>query len=121
MDKGPAMAQVNEHVGHQLLRGDNTSFANVNSKKDVWWVNVDPRKFERELHLVLAKDGDSGLIWLRIAPGSIAAPEHVFRVRQDNGYVDFEISSDPDRYMKDVKSGGTEYDFAPHVEYEWDY
>ena len=112
------MARVNEHVGYPLLRDDNTSFANINSKKDVWWVNVNPRKFRHELHIILVKDGDSGLIWLRIAPSSISAPEDVFRVKQDNGYVDFEISSHPERYMKDVRSGGTEYDFSRHVEVE---
>ena len=113
MDKKSAMAMVNEHVGCQLLTAENTSVVNVNNSKDVWWVNVDPRKFERELHVVLVKDRDSGLIWLRIAPGSISAPEDVFRLKED-GRVDFEISRD----MKDVKSGGTRYDFTRHV--EWD-
>lgn len=120
MNKQSAMAMVNEHVGSQLLTVSNTNFANVNSQKDVWWINVNPAKFVHELHIVLAKDGDGGLIWLRIAAGSISAPEDVFRVRKDTGYFDFEISSRPERYLKDVKSGGTEYDFTPHVEYEWD-
>lgn len=120
MNKQSAMAMVNEHVGSKLLTDNNTNFANINSRKDVWWINVDPAKFVHELHIILAKDGDGGLIWLRIAAGSIPASEDVFRVKKDNGYFDFEISSHPERYLKDVKSGGTEYDFTPHVEYEWD-
>ena len=119
MKKKSAIAKVNEHVGQPLLNYGNTSFANVNSGKDVWWVNVNPGKFEHELHIILVKDEDEGLIWLRIAPGSISAPEDVFRVKKDNGYFDFEISCSPERYLKDVKSGGTEYDFTRHVEYEW--
>ena len=120
IDKKSAMARINEHVGCQLLKPDNTRFANVNSaKKDVWWVNVPLDKFRNELHLVLVKDGGNGLVWLRVAPGSISAPEDMFRVRKDKGYVDLEISSLPERYLKDVKSGGKEYDFTRHVEYEW--
>ena len=117
------MTKINQHVGDQLLRTDNTIFASISSKKDVWWLTVDTRKFRRELHVILVKNGDSGLIWLRIAPGSISAPKDVFRfrVKKKNDCVDCEISSHPDdrRYMRDIRSGGTEYDFTRHVEYEW--
>ena len=119
LDKTSAMAKVNEHMGRELLSHHNTIFANINSAKDVWWLNVHPRKFGSDLHIILMKQGGSGLIWLRITAGFISAPEEVFRVRPDNGLVDVEISSRRQRYMKDVKNGGTGYDFRRHVEYEW--
>lgn len=40
-------------------------------------------------------------------------------MRHDNGYIDLEISSEPTHYMTDVKSGGTAYNFAKHIEHEW--
>ena len=119
MDKQSAMARVNGHLGYRLLDGRNTSFANINASKAVWWLNINPKKFKTDLHLLLAKEDDGGVIWLRIEGNFIAAPENVFRVRQDNGLIDLEISSRSPQYMTDVKSGGQGYNFASHIEHEW--
>ena len=121
MDKKSAMAKVNGHLGYTLLVARNTSLANVNSAKDVWWLNISPRKFERDLHIVLVKERDCGLIWLQVKGNSIPTPTKVFTVRQDNGYIDLEISSRPPYYMTDVKGGGKGYDFSKHIEYEWEF
>ena len=62
------------------------------------------------------------MIWLRIKGNAFPDVRKVFRVRQDNGHkgwIDLEISSRPPKYMTDVKSGGTEYDFTKHIEHEW--
>ena len=119
MDKRSAMDRVNEHCGSRLLDGGNTSFANINASKPVWWININPSKFKSDLHLLLAKEGDGGLIWLRIEGNSFPDVRKVFRVRQDKDCIDLEISSRPPKYMTDVKSGGTEYNFTKHIEYEW--
>ena len=119
MDKQSAMEMVNEHWGSRLLDGGNTSFANINASKPVWWININPSKFKSDLHLLLAKEGDGGLIWLRIEGNAFPDVRKVFRVRQDNDCIDLEISSRHPKYMTDVKSGGTEYDFAKHIEHEW--
>lgn len=119
MNKELTIAKVNWHLGYRLLDERNTSFANVNSAKDVWWLNINPRKFERDLHILLVKEGDRGLIWLRIKGNSIPNPTKVFKVRPDKGLIDLEISSRALRYMTDVKSGGKGYDFSKHIEYEW--
>ncbi|MYF93930.1 MAG: hypothetical protein F4210_00145 [Holophagales bacterium] len=112
------MERVNAALGRQLLHRGNTHFSNVNSGKPVWWFNVDPRKFRNDLHLLCADAGD--LIWLRIVANAVGHPERTFRYRPEKDVVDFEISCDRgDRYMRDVKSGGSEYDFRPHVRREW--
>ena len=120
MDKQSAIAMVNGHLGCRLLEGGNTSFAHINSAKEVWRLNINPRKLKRDLHILLVKERDSGLIWLRIKGNSFPTPAKMFRVRQDDEFIDLEISSCPPRYMTDVKSGGTGYDFAEHIEYEWE-
>ena len=122
MDKRSAMEMVNEHLGNRLLYGRNTSFANINAAVPLWWMNIGPSKFKSDLHLLLAKEGDGGLIWLRIKGNAFPDVSKVFRVRQDNRYkglIDLGISSIPPKYMTDVKSGGTEYDFTKHIEHEW--
>ena len=120
MNKRSAIAKVNSHVGYGLLHGPNTSFANINASKGVWWLNVNPNKFNKDLHLLLAKKGQDGLIWLTIEANTFPAPERVFRTRQDNGLIDIEISTEPSQYLTDVKSGGTGYNFTRHVAHEWE-
>ena len=118
MDKNQAIEQVNSELGYALLNRRNTHFSNVNAAKSVWWFNVAPRKFENDLHLLCATR-DSRLIWLKIEANTFPNPQQVFRARPDNGLIDLEISSAAQRYMCDVKSGGSGYDFRPHVQREW--
>ena len=123
MDKRSAMDMVNEHLGNRLLYGRNTSLANISGKEPKrWWMTIDPSKFKSDLHLLLAKEGDGGLIWLRIKGNAFPDVSKVFRVRQDNGHkgwIEWGIASRPPKYMTDVWSGGTEYDFTKHIEHEW--
>lgn len=101
------------------MNNSNTSFSNVNATKSVWWLNIRPEKFTNDLHILLAKRIDNGLIWLRITANSVPYPEKVFRIR-DTGAVDLEISCDDNRYLTDIKSGGMGYNFRRHIEHEWD-
>ena len=121
MDKKSAIAKVNGHLGYTLLDARNTSLANVNKKQPVWWLKINLRKFERDLHILLLKEKNGGLIWLKIKGNSIPTPTKVFTVRQDNEYIDLKISSRPPYYMTDVKDGGKGYDFSKHIEYEWEF
>ena len=118
MDKRTTREKVNGHLGRRLLNNRNTRFSNVNASKPVWWLNVPLRKFKDELHLLLAEE-NGGLIWLRIKGNTFPSPKDVFRYWEDKGAVDLEISTMPQDYMTDVKSGGTNYNFTKHIEYEW--
>lgn len=116
---------VNNHLGKKLLSSRNTHFSNINASqaRDFWWLNIHPRKFKSELHILLAKKDDNGLIWLRIDADTFPNPADVFRTRTDNGrvgIVDLDICSDDAdaRYMRDTKGPG--YDFRPHIAHEWD-
>ena len=117
MTRSAAIKLVNDLQHDAALDGTNTHVSNVNRAKDVWWFNIPPKKFEQELHLLCA--GKAGLIWLTIEANAIPNPEVTFRSRQDNGKIDFEISCAPERYMRDVKNGGSGYDFRSHIRQEW--
>ena len=117
MKKSQAIKVVNEHLGYRELTSRNTSFSNVNKGKPVWWLNINPIKFRNESHILLAKH--SGLIWLRIGANAFQNLESVFRIRADKGAIDLEIASSGAQYMRDIKSGGTGYDFKPHIEKDW--
>ena len=117
MDKASAMERVNAYLGYALLNRGNTAFANVNAAKPVWWFNIDPRKFRNDLHLLCA--GNPGLIWLKIEANTFSNPQGTFRLRPDKGMIDSEISCSAHRFLHDVKSGGTGYDFSPHIQRQW--
>ena len=116
--KALAIGKVNEHLGYNLLESSNTSFSSINIARPVWWLDINLKKFKSDLHLLLVKP--SGLIWLRIKANTFPIPEEKFRYRSDKGCISLEISCNKaDRYLLDIVSGGTGYDFSSHVEYEW--
>ena len=112
------MRWVNKHLGYNALASRNTSFSNVNKARAVWWLNIDPRKFGGEFHILLAKD--RGMIWLKFEANAFPNLESIFRIRADKNAVDLEIACGGYRYMRDIKSGGSGYDFTPHIQREWD-
>ena len=117
MNKVSAIERVNSALGHALLNRGNTTFSNVNRAKPVWWFNIDPYKFKNDLHLLCVKN--TGLIWLKIEANTFRNPERTFRFRSDKGRVDLEVACGRERYMHDVKSRGSGYDFHPHIQREW--
>ena len=119
MEKAEAIREVNGHLGSNVLNHSNTSFSHVNAAKSVWWLNINPQRFQRNLHILLCKEEESGLIWLKVAANTFPNLEKVFRIRDDKKVVDLEISCEGNRYMCDIKSGGTGYNFRRHIEREW--
>ena len=120
LNKQQAIKKVNEYLGNTCLNLQNTHFAN-NKKETVWWLNIPPQKFADELHILLVKNVEGGLIWLKISPNTVRDPERSFRIRGDNGSIDLGIcrqTFDSD-YLKDTYSRDG-YDFRPHIEHEWE-
>lgn len=120
MTKSEAIKTVNSYLGRPALDNRNTRFSKVNSSKDVWWLNIPINKFSSDVHLVLAKS--QGFIWIKIPTGSFPnlSSFSKFKIREDIGAVDLEISCDKKyKYLCDIKSGGSEFDFEPLIEFEF--
>ena len=120
MKKPDAILLVNAHVGDIILTNQNTCFSSINKSKDVWWFNIPPEKFSIELHLLLK--GLKSLIWLKIPANSFPDLIQTFRYRTDKNAIDLEISSNKlSRYLQDIKSAGTGYNFNKYFENEFTY
>lgn len=116
MDKSLAIKIVNQHIGASILNTSNTNYSKINDKKDVWWLNVPPVRFSGDLHLILLNE--TGFNWIKIPAGKFSDLEKIFKIRKDKNLVDLEISSAKGNYyMRDVKSGGTSFNFKPFLEY----
>ena len=93
----------------------NTSYSNINVSKDVWWFNVATHKFESDVNLLLK--AEDKVIWVYLPKGFVNNLGSVFKIRSDKNAVDLEISSNKRyMYLKDVKSGGTGFDFTNYVQ-----
>ena len=111
--KSEIIALIN--VRHRAsLNNSNTSYSKINKSKAVWWFNVPVHKFNDEVHLLL--NDESKAIWIHLPNGFVNNVASYFRIRQDKDAVDLEISADKnDKYLHDVKSGGTGFDFSSLV------
>ena len=99
------------------LNSSNTSFSKINKSKAVWWFNVRTDKFNSDVHLLL--NDENKVIWITLPNGFVSNLRSTFKIRDDKDAVDLEISSDKHfRYLHDVKSGGTGFDFEPFVKEE---
>ena len=113
MTKKDAIAYINKTHG-AVLNKDNTSFASINKSKKVWWTNVPVHKFNEPVHLLFNTTDE--VIWIELPKNFVLNLSDVFRIREDKNAVDIEVwAKNDEQYMKDVKSGGTGFDFKPFI------
>ncbi|MDN3205649.1 hypothetical protein [Algoriphagus sediminis] len=119
MSKKHLIDRINTQFGENLNAG-NTCFSSINKSKQVWWANIHLSKFADEVHLLLA--GTGHFLWVTLPKDFVHNLSETFKIREDKNAVDLEISADKDsRYLIDVKSGGTGFDFRKYVREEVGY
>lgn len=111
MDKKELMDYINQNY-KAGLNSRNTSFSNINKSKEVWWYNVTVTKFTDDVHLLL--NTKQYALWIVLSKGFVKGVP--FKIREDKNAVDLEISADKNfKYLHDVKSGGTHFNFTTYV------
>ncbi|TDS13544.1 hypothetical protein DFQ03_2837 [Maribacter caenipelagi] len=96
------------------LTNSNTSYSKINKSKEVWWLNIKTHKFHDDVHLLLKTDQE--VIWIYLTNKFTKDINASFKIRPDRNAVDLEISADKSyMYLRDVKSGGTGFDFNKFV------
>ncbi|WP_299152262.1 hypothetical protein [uncultured Christiangramia sp.] len=112
--KSQLVEYIQSHFGDNTVMSANSSFASINKSKEVWWLNIPVGKFEEQVNLLL--QGENKVIWIQLPKNFVGNLTSKFKIREDKNAVDLEISSDRSYlYLKDVKSGGTHFDFKPFV------
>ncbi len=112
MKKSEAINKVNSLINKNILNNVNSSFANINKAKPVWWLNIDPDKLNYDLFILLVSS--SKMYVLHIPPNKIINPTSKFRLK--GKALDLEIGSNPGmEFLRDVKSGGTMFNFKPYL------
>jgi hypothetical protein len=94
------------------LNSKNTNYSKINKSKDVWWFNVSVSKFVEDVNLLL--NTENQVLWIVLPKGFTNGVP--FKIREDKNAVDLEISADKSfKYLKDVKSGGTGFNFKEFI------
>jgi hypothetical protein len=111
--KSEIIQYINKTYGVHLS-SVNTSFSNINVAKKVWWTNVPLPKFNDTYHLLF--NDTKEIIWIVLPKNFVTNLAGKFRIRKDRNSVDIEVWAEKDeRYMTDVKSGGTEFNFKAFI------
>ena len=113
-EKSQIIKYMQSNFGSTSVKSNNTSFSSINKSKQVWWFNVPVKKFEDAVNLLLK--GTDEITWIHLPTNFVNNLASKFKIREDKNAVDLEISADKSYlYLKDIKSGGTHFDFKPFV------
>jgi len=113
MTKSQLIAQINQSY-RAGASNSNTSYASINKSKEVWWLNIPVSKFESDVHVLLSTPQYA--LWVHLPKDFIKQLAASFKIREDKNAVDLEISSDKKyKYLIDVKSGGSGFDFTTFI------
>ena len=111
--KSEIIQYINKTYG-VYLSSVNTSFSNINVAKSVWWTNVPLHKFNDTYHLLF--NDSKEISWIVLPKNFVSSLSGKFRIREDRNSVDIEVWAQKDeRYMTDVKSGGTGFNLKPFI------
>lgn len=110
MKKNQIIDYINKNY-ESGLDNSNTSYSSINKSKSVWWFTISLSKFNSGFNLLL--EANENVLWLYLPKGFVKDISASFKIRLDRNAVDLEISAEKNfKFLKDIKSGGTEFDFT---------
>jgi hypothetical protein len=113
MEKRAALAVLTARSAAPLGRA--IHFANVNSRKPVWWLDLPSDEVfdltPPHIDLVLA-DTDARVHHLRVPKEWLIENREMLAVREDKNVVSIELSALPDQRFRDVRPRSGRLDFG---------
>jgi hypothetical protein len=117
LSKSEAMATINREFGTPLSNGT-THFANINSSKSVWWIDIPVEKFTsgqyRSIDLLVFNSESKQLHHLQVQSKYVSDNLDKFRIRKDKAKacVSLELSSRESNQFQDVRPASGRMQFA---------
>jgi len=113
--KKDAISIINKHY-NELLKNPTIHFANINSKKHVWWFDIPVKKFTsgkfKTINL-LAFDNEEGLLHhLIVNTNQIKDNLGIVYILEDKESVSLELSAKKHNKFQDVRPGGERMNFS---------
>ena len=123
LDKPSAIARRNETLTRPVLTRDNTLFAILDPKRQLWWLEVPVallRKGQPDwVNLLLHTPDTDTLQHLKVPVNFLRAHQEQMEVRnagKRRSTISLALSADRDSLLRDTRPGGEQLDFAPFVQ-----
>jgi hypothetical protein len=116
MNRQEAMRRANSGYGTRELNGGNTRFANINSPRGAWWVDIPLSKITagglEEINLLLYDHRSDELHHLRVPSKYFRENITWLAVLEDKDCIRIELTTDRANMFKDIRSGGAGVQFV---------
>jgi hypothetical protein len=118
MNKSEALAVENKRLSRRLrpLNNTNTHFSNINSSKEVWWLDIPLEKIRTgkidPLHLLLYDDRSRELHHLEVPIAYFRRNMKALVIRPDKDVISLELSAARSNRFQDVRPTGGRVPFC---------
>lgn len=121
MDKKTAISQVNQQ-GKQNFSAKDTRFANINTAKNVWWIDIPNHMLSDHIciHFLLYDCSDRKLYHLDVPSNYFQDHHFDFSICKDKQVISLELSPDISNRFQDVRAGGSQVNFKYFLKGEYD-
>lgn len=105
LNKGEAIEIVNRQKNKRLNSRD-VIFSNRNESTGQWWFEPNPKKFKKELQILLNDKEKNKLYLFKIPEDNYLYPEEMFYYRRDKGLCSITIDGNDIHNFKDKLGSG---------------
>jgi hypothetical protein len=123
IDKQQAIVRRNQQLGGNVLGTNNTHFAVLDPKRNIWWFDLPVSRLAvgqyEWLHLLLHTPSTDELIHLKVTTAFMREHKEGVVIRNEGkrkSTVSLELSADRDSYLKDMRPNGASLSFAGFVQ-----
>ncbi|MDH0749644.1 hypothetical protein N5D61_25280 [Pseudomonas sp. GD03842] len=123
IDKQQAIARRNEELGGAVLGTNNTHFATLDPKRNIWWFDLPVSRLAigqyEWLHLLLHTPSTDELIHLKVTTRFLREHMDDVVIRNEGkrkSTVSLELSANKDSFLKDMRPNGAHLSFAAFVQ-----
>ena len=123
LDKPTAIARRNATLARPVLDRDNTLFAILDPKRQLWWFEVPAgllRKGQPDwVNLLLHTPDDDTLQHLKVPTNFLRAHQEQVEIRHPGkrrSTISLALSADRDSYLHDTRPGGEQLDFSSFLQ-----
>ena len=123
LDKLAAIARRNETLARPVLTRDNTLFAILDRKRNLWWFEVPVallRKGQPDwVNLLLHAPDSDELQHLKVPISFLRAHQEQMEIRHPGkrrSTISLALSADRDSLLRDTRPGGEQLDFRPFLQ-----
>lgn len=123
LDKKLAIARRNQELGGAVLGVNNTHFALLDPKRNIWWFDLPLTRIQvgqyEWMHLLLHTPASDQLLHLKVT--TVFLRDHIEGLEVRNAdkrkpTISLELSADKDSFLKDMRPKGSNLSFAGFVQ-----